>query len=210
MSPIRHATPMGGLGTLGVLTAAALLSACASAPLPPAASTPTSASSAAAAAGPAAGVAASGSAVRTPGTGTSSSLPAQTATPGSPAQPAAAATAGRSTAPTAPQATSVYFAFDDFTLDNPAGLVVEQYGRWMTAQPAARLRVEGHADERGGREYNLALGHKRAQAVVNALRLQGVVPAALEAVSFGKERPRALGHDEAAWAQNRRADLVLR
>ncbi len=207
MSPTRHATPKGTLGTLGVLAAVALLSACASAPLPPAAPTTTTASSAAAAASPAAGVSASGSAVRSPGDGASSTLPAQASTP---AQPAAGASATRSAAPTPPQATSVYFAFDDFTLDYSAGLVVEQYGRWMTAQPSTRVRVEGHADERGGREYNLALGQKRAQAVVNALRLQGVMPAALEAVSFGKERPRALGHDEAAWAQNRRADLVLR
>lgn len=104
----------------------------------------------------------------------------------------------------------MYFAFDDYTLDSQAGTVVEQYGRYLNVSPAARLRVEGHADERGGSEYNLALGHKRAQAVVNALRIQGVLPAAVEAISYGKERPRALGQDEAAWAQNRRADLVLR
>ena len=70
--------------------------------------------------------------------------------------------------------------------------------------------VEGHTDERGGREYNLALGQKRAESVTKALALLGAADSQIEAVSFGKERPAAQGNDEAAWAKNRRAELVYR
>ena len=70
------------------------------------------------------------------------------------------------------------------------------------------LWIEGYSDERGGSEYNLALGQKRAEAVKKFLMFQGVKEAQLEAVSFGKEKPKSTGHDEAAWAQNRRADIV--
>ena len=77
----------------------------------------------------------------------------------------------------------------------------------LVANAGRKLTVEGHTDERGGTEYNLALGQKRAQAVVKALALLGAKEAQLEAVSFGKERPADAGHDEAAWAKNRRAEL---
>jgi peptidoglycan-associated lipoprotein len=70
------------------------------------------------------------------------------------------------------------------------------------------VRIEGHADERGGAEYNLALGQRRAETVARALRLLGVKDGQLEAISHGEERPRASGHDETAWAQNRRADIA--
>jgi peptidoglycan-associated lipoprotein len=70
------------------------------------------------------------------------------------------------------------------------------------------IKIEGNSDERGSPEYNLALGQRRAEAVLKALEIYGVKTAQLEAVSWGKERPRALGHDETAWAENRRADLV--
>ena len=75
------------------------------------------------------------------------------------------------------------------------------------SNPALAIKVEGHADERGGTEYNLALGQKRADAAQRALLVFGVKAAQVESVSWGKEKPKALGHDEAAWAQNRRADL---
>jgi peptidoglycan-associated lipoprotein len=70
------------------------------------------------------------------------------------------------------------------------------------------VKIEGHADERGGHEYNLALGQRRAQAVLAALKVYGVKGTQVEAVSWGEERPRATGHEESAWAQNRRADLA--
>jgi peptidoglycan-associated lipoprotein len=101
----------------------------------------------------------------------------------------------------------VYFDFDSFVLRSDARPVVEGHARVLTADRTRRMVIEGHTDERGGREYNLALGQKRAEAVLRALVMLGASDAQLEAVSFGKERPAATGSDEAAWAQNRRAEL---
>lgn len=109
--------------------------------------------------------------------------------------------------PAAPAEASVFFAFDEYVLDGEDSAVVERWGRHLVALPAATLRIEGHTDERGSTEYNLSLGQRRAQAVADALRAYGVGGNRLEAVSYGEERPRAAGHDETAWAQNRRADL---
>ena len=78
----------------------------------------------------------------------------------------------------------------------------------LVANKARKLMIEGHTDERGGREYNLALGQKRAEAVAKSLVLLGATDAQVEAVSFGKEKPKAEGDNEAAWAENRRADIV--
>lgn len=102
---------------------------------------------------------------------------------------------------------SVYFDFDDARLKKEFEPLIERHGRYLTANPKLNIRVEGHTDERGGTEYNLALGQKRAESVRRALALVGVPEAGIEAVSWGKERPKAGGHDESAWAQNRRADL---
>ena len=77
----------------------------------------------------------------------------------------------------------------------------------MLNHQTANLRLEGHADERGGREYNLALGQKRAEAALQSLKLLGVSDKRMEAISFGKEKPVGLGHDEESWSKNRRADL---
>lgn len=103
---------------------------------------------------------------------------------------------------------SVYFDFDDYQVKPAYTRVVETQGKYLASNPKLAIRVEGNADERGGAEYNLALGQKRAENVVKALKLIGVNGAQLEAVSWGKEKPKALGHDEAAWAENRRVDLV--
>ena len=78
----------------------------------------------------------------------------------------------------------------------------------MQSKPTLTVKIEGNADERGSAEYNLALGQKRAEAVLKALKIYGVKDAQMEAISWGRERPKATGHDEAAWAQNRRVDLV--
>ncbi len=88
-----------------------------------------------------------------------------------------------------------------------AGLLQLQ-GHYLESKPSVSIKIEGNADERGSREYNLALGQRRAEAVLKSLEIYGVKDAQMEAVSWGKERPKATGHDEAAWAQNRRADLV--
>jgi len=102
---------------------------------------------------------------------------------------------------------SVYFDFDDAKLKSEFSPLIERHGRYLVANPKLNIRVEGNADERGSAEYNLALGQKRAEAVRKALSLIGVPEARVEAISWGKERPRAAGHDESAWGQNRRADL---
>jgi peptidoglycan-associated lipoprotein len=103
---------------------------------------------------------------------------------------------------------SVYFGFDQFDIKADQASVVERQGKYLAANGALKVRVEGNADERGGREYNLALGQKRAEAVVRGLKAYGVKDSQAEPVSFGSEKPQATGHDEAAWAQNRRADVA--
>jgi peptidoglycan-associated lipoprotein len=103
---------------------------------------------------------------------------------------------------------SVYFDFDKFDIKADQAAVVERQGKYLAANSALKIRAEGNADERGGREYNLALGQKRAEAVVRGLKVYGVKDGQVEPVSFGSEKPVAMGHDEAAWAQNRRVDLA--
>lgn len=101
----------------------------------------------------------------------------------------------------------VYFDFDSYVLRDEFRPLIEGHARTLSAAKAKKMVVEGHTDERGGREYNLALGQRRAEAVVKSLELLGVAPNQVEAVSFGKERPVSEGHDEAAWAKNRRAEM---
>jgi peptidoglycan-associated lipoprotein len=101
----------------------------------------------------------------------------------------------------------VYFDFDSFVVRDDGRAVVEAHARLLNANRSRKMIVEGHTDERGGREYNLALGQKRAEAVARSLTLLGATDAQLEAVSFGEERPAVQGSDEAAWAKNRRAEL---
>ena len=101
----------------------------------------------------------------------------------------------------------VFFDYDSFVVKDDFRALIESHAKVLAANRGKRLVVEGHTDERGGREYNLALGQKRAEAVAKSLALLGATEAQVEAVSFGKERPVNEGHDEAAWAQNRRAEL---
>ena len=101
----------------------------------------------------------------------------------------------------------VYFDFDSFVLKDEFKPVVEGNAKQLAGNRSKRIVIEGHTDERGGREYNLALGQKRAEAVVKSLALLGVADTQMEAVSFGEERPAMQGSDEAAWAKNRRAEL---
>ncbi len=106
------------------------------------------------------------------------------------------------------QKRSIYFDFDQYTVKPEYTPVLELHGKYLAAHAGVNLRVEGNTDELGGTEYNLALGQKRAEAVVRALKVYGARDAQLEAVSFGKEKPQSTGHDEAAHAQNRRGDLA--
>ena len=104
----------------------------------------------------------------------------------------------------------VYFDYDSFIVRSEFATMLEANARYLKADSKRRLSLEGHTDERGGREYNLALGQKRAEAVQRTLVLLGASEKQIEAVSFGKERPAVSGSDEAAWAQNRRAELKTR
>ena len=104
----------------------------------------------------------------------------------------------------------VYFDFDSYVVKDDYRPVVEANAKALSTDRKKHLAVEGHTDERGGREYNLALGQKRAEAVVKSLELLGANDNQLEAVSFGKERPAVQGSDESAWAKNRRAELTPR
>ncbi|WP_428423176.1 peptidoglycan-associated lipoprotein Pal [Methylibium sp.] len=101
----------------------------------------------------------------------------------------------------------VYFDFDSFVVKDEFRPIVDNYSKALNGDRKKRVVIEGHTDERGGREYNLALGQKRAEAVAKSLTLLGVQDAQIESVSYGKERPAVTGSDEAAWAKNRRAEL---
>ena len=104
----------------------------------------------------------------------------------------------------------IYFDYDSFAIKPEFQAAIEAHARYLAANRARKLAVEGNTDERGGREYNLALGQKRAEAVRRALGLLGVTDAQVEAVSFGKEKPADTGSDEAAFAKNRRAEMNYR
>lgn len=101
----------------------------------------------------------------------------------------------------------VYFDYDSFVIKPEFQAVIAAHARFLRAQPARKVAIEGHTDERGGREYNLALGQKRAEAVRDALSILGVTAAQMEAVSFGKEKPVVAGAEETAFAKNRRAEI---
>jgi peptidoglycan-associated lipoprotein len=102
----------------------------------------------------------------------------------------------------------IYFGFDESDVDAASVPVLEAHGAYLAGNPGTVVRLEGHADERGSREYNIGLGERRAQAVKQVLLLQGVSSAQLNTVSYGEERPAALGSDEEAWGLNRRVELV--
>ncbi|WP_175767232.1 peptidoglycan-associated lipoprotein Pal [Burkholderia cenocepacia] len=105
---------------------------------------------------------------------------------------------------------SIYFDFDQYSVKLEFQSLLQAHADYLRSHPARRVLIQGNTDERGTSEYNLALGQRRSQAVASALETLGVPATQLEAVSLGKEKPVALGHDEEAWAQNRRADLVYR
>ncbi|MCP3711699.1 peptidoglycan-associated lipoprotein Pal [Paraburkholderia sp. CNPSo 3274] len=103
---------------------------------------------------------------------------------------------------------SVYFDFDSYAVKDDYQSLLQAHAQYLKTHPERHVLIQGNTDERGTSEYNLALGQKRAEAVRRALSLMGVPDSQMEAVSLGKEKPVATGHDEASWAQNRRADLV--
>jgi peptidoglycan-associated lipoprotein len=102
---------------------------------------------------------------------------------------------------------SVYFDFDSNVVKDEYRGVVTAHAKYMTDKKDTKIRIEGNCDERGSREYNLALGQRRAEAVKKVMTVLGVQEGRIETVSFGEEKPVAPGHDEASWAQNRRGDI---
>lgn len=105
-------------------------------------------------------------------------------------------------------ADTIYFDTDRYNIDSQDAAALAQQAQWLGRYPNKRATIEGHSDERGTREYNLALGERRANAAKNYLIGQGIDASRLSTVSYGKERPVALGSDEASWAKNRRAATV--
>lgn len=103
---------------------------------------------------------------------------------------------------------SVYFDVDSSTVKDEYRAMLEAHARYLAANPNTRVTLQGNCDETGSREYNLALGQRRADAVKQVLTVLGVRPAQIETVSFGEEKPKATGHDEAAYRENRRTDIV--
>jgi peptidoglycan-associated lipoprotein len=104
----------------------------------------------------------------------------------------------------------VYFDYDSYVVKDEYRSIIDTHAKALSADRKKKLTIEGHTDERGGREYNLALGQKRAEAVLKSLVLLGATDSQLEAVSYGKERPAVQGSDEAAFAKNRRAELNIK
>lgn len=105
---------------------------------------------------------------------------------------------------------SVYFDFDSYTVRADGKAVVENHSAYLVKNKGRQILIQGNTDDRGGSEYNLALGQKRAEAVRKAMTTLGVPESQIEAVSLGKEKPKATGSNEEAWAQNRRADIVYK
>jgi peptidoglycan-associated lipoprotein len=103
---------------------------------------------------------------------------------------------------------SVYFDFDKYEVKPEYRALAEAHATYLKDHPSASIKIEGNADDRGSREYNLSLGQKRAVAVKKVINLLGVSDSQIETVSFGEEKPKAAGEDEASWAENRRSDIV--
>jgi peptidoglycan-associated lipoprotein len=109
----------------------------------------------------------------------------------------------------APGKRSVYFDFDTSDIKPEFRTVIEENAKYLRTNPSLRVKIEGNCDERGSREYNVALGQRRAEAVMKMMVVLGVPEGRMEAISYGEEKPRQPGHDEASWAENRRGDVVL-
>ncbi len=102
---------------------------------------------------------------------------------------------------------SVYFEFDSNSVKDEYRGMIQAHSKFLSDNRDKKVRIEGNCDERGSREYNLALGQRRAEAVKKVMTVLGVADGRIETTSYGEEKPVAMGHDEAAWAQNRRADI---
>jgi peptidoglycan-associated lipoprotein len=140
--------------------------------------------------------------------GTPAPLTGSIATKNQPGQRAPSQAGAQAATKGVPGTRSVYYDFDRADIKPEFRPAIEAHARYLRENADARVTIEGNGDERGSREYNLALGQKRAEAVRKMMRLSGAADGQIEAVSFGEEKPKALGHDEASWAENRRSDVV--
>ena len=154
----------------------------------------------------------------------SSTPPASTSAPAAEktAAPAAAAPAAMSSGPVTQSLypakgvggalgqRSIYYDFDKYAVKDQYKPVVDAHGAFLVSHSAAKVTLQGNCDERGSREYNLGLGQRRADSVRKVLAAKGVKDSQMETVSYGKEKPRNPGHNEAAWAENRRTDIVYK
>jgi len=142
---------------------------------------------------------------------TSGTAPAATApSAASQVAPVVASTAPASGNLPASAARTIYFDYDSDAIRPEFQAAIDAHARYLARQRGRTVAIAGHTDERGGREYNLALGQRRAEAVKRALRLLGVPDAQVETISLGEEKPADAGHGEAAWSHNRRAEIVYR
>ncbi len=103
----------------------------------------------------------------------------------------------------------VFFGYDRYDLNSESQLTLERQANWLKLYPNVNITVEGHADERGTREYNLALGDRRANSIKSYLLALGIAPSRITTISYGKERPAVIGSDSSSWAQNRRGVTVI-
>jgi len=107
-----------------------------------------------------------------------------------------------------PLTTRIFFAFDSSKIDDNSRVTLEANASYLSAHPDVKVKLEGHCDERGTREYNLALGERRAKAAAELMKVLGVDGSRISTVSYGEEKPLVDGHDEAAWSQNRRVEII--
>ncbi len=103
---------------------------------------------------------------------------------------------------------TIYFDYDQYEVQPQYRPLIQSHANFLRQRPQTKITLQGHGDERGSREYNLALGQKRSEAVRKMLLLQGARDAQVEAISYGEEKPAATGHDESAWSQNRRNEFA--
>ena len=140
--------------------------------------------------------------------GSAASSPARPGQPGSVARVDASSVKSSVAMDGGPVKGTIYFDYDQYEIKSEYRPLIESHARFLRQRPQTKMTLQGHGDERGSREYNLALGQKRSEAVRKMLLLQGVRDGQLEAISFGEEKPAAAGHDESAWSRNRRSEFA--
>ena len=135
---------------------------------------------------------------------------AMSTAPGARSAPGTSVAGVRTSGKSMPQAHSVYYDYDRSEIKSEDVKLIEAHAQYLREHTDLKVKVEGNADERGSAEYNLALGQRRADAVQKRMTILGIPSDRIETVSFGKEKPKARGHEESSWSENRRSDIVYR